>query len=323
MTEPNHPDNVTPQVIAGIDVAKHTLDVWIDSLHISFTSSNGPSGHRNLVKRLQKHGVNFVVFEATGGYELDAASAVDKAGIAIAIVNPRQVRDFARSTGQLAKTDTIDAKVICQYAQRNQPRKTELPDENTRALQELIGRRRQLIEMRTMESNRQDRARQKLVRKGIQEHIDAINQQIGEVEKAIRQRVDDDDRWSQRKEILTSVPGIGDVIANTLIAELPELGKLNRGQIAAIVGVAPHACDSGTLKGKRMIRGGRASLRCVLYMGVRRAITGNPLFKTMYDCMLAKGKPYKVIAMAIVRKLVVMLNVMVRRNEMWRTPCPA
>jgi len=322
MSTSNSALSTVPTVTAGIDVSKARLDVHVGPGVASFSARNDASGHNDLVSQFAKLGVTHVAVESTGGYERDAVFVLLDAGVAVAVVNPRQVRDFAKCTGQLAKTDTIDAAVICRFAVVAKPRNMNKPSENQVEIKGLVERRRQLINMRTMEKNRLDKPLSKLVRASVHQHIDQLNLQVIEIESRIDELIDGDDNWRQRVDLLKTARGVGNVIARTLVAELPELGTLSRGAIAALVGVAPFACESGQFKGRRMIRGGRASIRKVLYMGVPRAIQNNPVLKALSERMAALGKCYKVNAVACMRKMLVMLNMMVRNNEKWRPPCP-
>jgi len=316
------PQVATPVVI-GIDVAKGRLDVHVWPTHEAFTLDNTPAGVTQLLERLGLLAVSLVVIEATGRYERRVAFELMNAGYEVAVVNPRQPRDFARASGQLAKTDTIDAKILAQFGAVIGPRRSEKPSQNQVLLDELVTRRRQLVEMITTENQRREQSFDRRVGRGIGKVVKVLQDQLTDIEDQIAALIDRDDNWRGKLSLLRSVPGVGPATAATLIAELPELGKLNRQQIAALVGVAPMNRDSGTLRGQRHITGGRQSVRNILYMATLTARTYNPLIRAMARRRTAGGKPFKVMMTACLRKLLTLLNTIVRNNEQWRNECPA
>jgi len=314
-------ENDLPPVVAGIDVSKDVLDVHLWPSGQNLSLDNTPAGAAELVDRLRPHDVELVVIEATGRYERRPALALMDAGYEVAVVNPRQPRDFAKSTGQLAKTDAIDARILAQFGAVIGPRPSERPAENQLILDELVARRRQLVEMITMERNRIEHALHVRLRRQIEHVVKALEKQLVQIETGILALIDRDDDWRRRFDVLKSVPGIGDATAATLVAELPELGQLNRQAIAALVGVAPINRDSGQQRGQRHIAGGRHSVRRMLYMATLTARSWNPTIKAFAQRLAAAGKPFKVVMTACMRKLLTILNAMVRNNELWRTPC--
>jgi transposase len=266
---------------------------------------------------------DLVVVEATGGYERLLAASLAGAGIPVAVVNPRQVRDFARATGQLAKTDTIDARILAEFAERVRPPVRMLPSEAAELLTSLVVRRRQLIEMLSAERHRQKGAPRKL-RPGIADHVQWLRCRIDDVDQEIDREVRSSPVWRVQDDLLRSVPGVGPTLSRTLIAALPELGTLNRKEVAALAGVAPLNCDSGTIRGKRRIWGGRAQVRRVLYMGTLVATRHNPVIRAFYTRLRAAGKPPKVDLVACMRKLLTILNAILRTGKPWNpSPVPA
>ena len=302
----------------GIDVSKAHLDVHVLPTGDSFRVSHDDDGLVTLIERLRPVAPVVLVLEATGGYDVTAAATLASAGLPVAVVNPRQIRDFARATGQLAKTDTLDARVIALFAEAVRPAPRPLPDEQARALGELIARRRQLVDMLGAEQNR----RRLLHDRRLQRHVDA---HIAWLEEALR-RLDHDlttlirstPVWRETEDLLRSVPGIGPVTACTLIADLPELGHLDRRRIAALAGLAPFARDSGAFRGRRMIVGGRAHIRRVLYMATLTAIKHNPAIRVFYLRLVAAGRPGKLALTAAMRKLLTVLNAMLRDRRPWQ-----
>ena len=303
-------------VTIGIDVAKATLDVWVEPAGVGWTVTNDDRGHAELVERARAHEAGLVVLEATGGYEYAAVVALSVAGLTVAVVNPRQARDFARASGRLAKTDRIDARVLARFGVALRPEARPLPSEETRELDQLVTRRRQVRDMLQAEQNRRDHARG-TVRRQIQEHIDWLRQQLQAIEDDLRRRIEASPVWHAKEELLRSVPGVGPTTAFTLLAELPELGTLSKREIAALVGVAPFARDSGTLRGKRAIWGGRATVRTCLYMAAVTASRHNPPLKAFYLRLLDAGKPKKLALIAVIRKLLVTLNAIVAHRSPW------
>ena len=300
----------------GIDVAKLKLDVFIGSTGERFTVSNGELGIRDLLRQLVP--ADFVILEATGGLELPVASALAAAGLAVAIVNPRQVRDFARASGRLAKPDALDAEVLARFGEAVRPQARPLADEQAQALEALVTRRRQLVEMLTAEKNRRANA-PKVLHRSIDEHIRWLEKRLSSFDDELGELIRDTPLWRERDELLRSVPGVGKVLSSTLLAHLPELGMLNRKQIAALAGLAPFNRDSGKLRGSRCIWGGRAQVRRVLYMAVVAAVRSNPVIKNFYAQLRARGKYPKSALTACMRKLLVILNTMLHNKTQWHT----
>lgn len=301
----------------GIDVSKHTWDVYLLPDQQAFTVPATSQGLADLLPQLPAVGTCLIVMEATGGYERDLAAGLLDAGHLVSIANPRQCRDFAKALGQLAKTDRVDARMLALFAEKVRPRLSEKPSEEQEELDELVTRRRQLVAFQAAELVRQEKARHKQAIRSLKKHLELLEKQIKELNAAIAKLIQSDDDWRKRAEIVASTPGIGETTAATLIAELPELGKLNRSEIAALVGVAPFNHDSGKLQGKRCIRGGRKSVRTGLYMATITAMRVNPLIQVFAQRLKAKGKPFKVRLIACMRKLLTILNVMVREQTLW------
>lgn len=304
-------------VVIGIDVSSERLDVAFLPSGQARAWTNDPEGIAGLVADIRTRAALLVVIEATGGYEVRLAGELAAAGVPVAVVNPRQVRDFARASGILAKTDRIDALVLARFGLVVRPEPRALPTEEERALGELVARRRQLIGMRTMETARLDRADGPRVRRSIEEVLKTLARQIEELDERIAHAVKSSVLWRVKDELYRTVPGVGPTVSRTLIAELPELGTLSRQKIAALVGVAPFNDDSGRRRGKRRIAGGRASLRCVLYMAALTAQRCNPSLKAFAERLRAKGKPFKVVMVALMRKLLTTLNAIARTNTPW------
>jgi len=311
-----------PAVFVGIDVAKATLDIALRPSGERWQLPNEDAALAPLLARLTPAAPALIVLEATGGFEHAVVAALAAVGLPVVVANPRQVRDFARATGQLAKTDAIDAQVLALFAERVRPAPRSLPDEAAQALDAVLTRRRQLLEMLGAERNRLGLARAP-VRRGITHHIRWLERQLADVDHDLGQRIEASPVWRATDNLLQSVPGVGPIVSRTLLGELPELGRLTRKQIAALVGVAPLARDSGTLRGKRLVWGGRAPLRTVLYMGALVATRYNPVIRAFYHRLRAAGKPAKVALTACMRKLLVILNAMVRTNTHWRAPARA
>lgn len=305
-------------VFVGIDVSKARLEVALCPLNECFGVAYDQAGLAELVGRLKGVSPQLVVLEATGGLQNVAAAELHMAGFTVAVVNPRQVRDFARSTGRLAKTDVLDAAVLARFAEAVKPSPRPLPDEQTRALMELCNRRRQLLEMLTAERNRYARA-SKSLRKEITPHISWLEKRVGRLDRELDLAVRNSPLWREKEDLLRSVPGVGKVLCLNLLAHLPELGALNRKQIAALVGVAPLNCDSGTRRGKRMIWGARANVRDVLYMAALTGSRYNPALRAFYQRLRDHGKPPKVALTACMRKLLVILNAMLKHRTPWTT----
>jgi transposase len=299
----------------GIDVSKAQLDVAFRPTGERMQVSNSEQGISELVKRLQQQKPTLVVLEATGGYQAAVVASLGLAKIPTAVVNPRQVRDFAKATGRLAKTDALDAEVLTHFAEAIRPEPKPLVDEETIALEALMARRRQVVEMITAERNRLAQSHRSL-RESIKAHINFLQRELQDIHRDLDGMLRNSALWRESEDLLRSVPGIGRIVTATL-AELPELGKLNRKQIAALVGVAPLNRDSGTTRGKRSIWGGRASVRAALYMATLVASRHNPVVRSFYERLCAVGKAKKVALTACMRKLLTMLNAMMRSNTRW------
>jgi transposase len=307
----------TAHTFAGIDVAKDSLDVYLASEDRSFTVKNDAVGFKQLIDRLPAARSCLIVIEATGGYQTRVVAALVAAGHQVAVVNPRQVRDFARGLGILAKTDRLDARVITRFGEQAHPRPVEIGSEKQAELRELVTRRRQLIELRTAEQNRLETTTTKIVRKNIRHLIEQLDKQIRQLEEAIGKLVDSEPELAAKAALLESVPGVGPVTVTSLLVDLPELGRLDRQQVAALVGVAPFNRDSGKFHGRRAIWGGRAAIRSVLYMAALTARRSNPIIRDFAQRLEAAGKPFKVVLTACMRKLLVILNSMVKNNLPW------
>jgi transposase len=304
-------------LVVGIDVSKNWLDVVMGSE--SLRVANDGEGLTELLSRVRDVGAQVVVMEATGGYETQAATAIAGAGLRLAVVNPRQVRDFAKATGRLAKNDRIDAHVIAAFGQAVDPQIVCLPDEETLELQGLVARRNQLVGMRVQESNRLTLMKGAM-RKQIKAHIAWLDKAIDEVNTDLTGRLRTSAAWREKDELYRSMKGIGPITSGTLMAGLPELGALDRRSIAALVGVAPFNCDSGKFHGRRTIWGGRAHVRHILYMAATSAIRFNPIIKEFYERLIGRGKPHKVAMVACMRKMLTILNAMARTNTPWTPP---
>jgi transposase len=306
------------QAFVGIDVAKDRLDVHVRPSEEAFAVARDHEGLVALTERLAVLEPRLVVLEATGGFELTVAATLVAAGMPLAVVNPRQIRDFARATGQLAKTDALDAKAIANFAAKIQPEPRPVPDEQARTLGELVARRRQVIDMMTAERNRRRQLTNRRLIKSIDRLLTVLQRELTELEADLGKGIRGTPAWRERDELLRSVPGVGNVVARTLIADLPELGRLDRKQIAALVGVAPLNRDSGTMRGKRTTWGGRAKVRNVLYMAALVASRRNPVLKAFYQRLLRAGKAKKLALTAVMRKLLTILNAMARENRRWQ-----
>ena len=307
------------QTFVGIDVSKDRLDVHVRPTDETFAVARDGEGLAALIERLATLDPDLVVMEATGGFEQTVAAAVVAAELPLAVVNPRQIRDFARATGQLAKTDALDAKAIATFAEKIRPEVRPVPDEQARALGELVARRRQLIEMMIAERNRRRQLTSRRLLKGVDRVLAMLQKELSALESELADGIRGTPAWRERDELLQSVPGIGDVVARTLIADLPELGRLDRKQIAALVGVAPLNRDSGKMRGKRTTWGGRAKVRCALYMAALVASRRNPVLKAFYQRLVSAGKAKKLALTAVMRKLLTILNAMVRDNTRWQS----
>lgn len=305
-------------MFVGIDVAKDRLDVHLRPGGEAFTVTRDSEGVEALGTRLLELKPTLIALEATGGFETVVAAGLAAAGLPLAVVNPRQIRDFAHATGRRAKTDPIDAGVIAHFAEAVRPQARPVASAEAQALGELVARRRQLIEMMTAERNRRRQLTTKRLIKGIDRILAALQAQLSELEKDIDDAVRGTPVWREKEDLLVSVPGIGHKIARTLIAELPELGSLGRREVAALVGVAPFNRDSGRWRGRRSIAGGRAIVRSALYMSVLVSIRRNLPLATVYRRLRAAGKPGKVAIVACMRKLAIILNAILRDKTPWQ-----
>jgi transposase len=301
----------------GIDVSKASLDVYLLPEEHKQRVSNDKPGIQELLGTLPAAGSCLIVVEATGGYHRRLVADLANAGHQIAVVNPRQARDFAHGLGIVAKTDPIDARSLAHFAKHVQPRPMAAVSEKQAELQELVTRRRQLIDLRTAELNRKETASSKNVRKNVQQLVDQLRKQIEQIEKEILRLIEENDDWSEKANLLGTMPGVGQVNIVTILGHVPELGQLNRQKISALVGVAPFNRDSGRFQGKRSIWGGRAAVRSVLYMAAITARTHNPVIRNFAKRLEAAGKPFKVVITACMRKLLVILNAMIKNKTPW------
>ena len=301
----------------GIDVAKNTLDIRLEpageSLHVAYDDA----GIAEIRRRLIALAPTLIVMEATGGLESRLACELAACGLPVAVINPRQARDFAKATGQLAKTDRVDAAVLCAFARAIRPAVRALKDADTRDLDDLVTRRRQLIAMRVQETLRLGSAESKALQKNLKKHITWLDKQIADLDGDLTKRLRASDVWRAKDDLLQSIPGVGKVTTVTLLAKCPELGQLNRREIAKLSGVAPLANDSGKHRGKRFVWGGRADVRAVLYMAAVSAMRCNPAIKAFADRLKQAGKPAKVVIVACMRKLLTIMNAMLRNNAPW------
>jgi len=303
----------------GIDVSQNSWDVHVLPEGRSFSIRVEAGAIERLLSQLGSTAQALVVVEATGGLERELVAALLEAGWTTAAVNPRCVRDFAKALNRLAKTDAIDAVVIAQFAQAIQPRPVEQSSERQERLDALVTRRRQLVSLRSVERTRLTQAADRTARQSIDKTLRFLDRQVAELDEAIARLIDSDDQWRAKRALLQSVPGVGPTTSAALIAELPELGRLNRCQIAALAGVAPLNHDSGKFRGQRRIRGGRAALRTALYMAAFAARRFNPVIRRFAQRLQDAGKPFKVVLVACIRKLLVTLNTIVRQGVPWRT----
>jgi transposase len=302
----------------GIDVSKDRLDVHVHPSGQSFATARNHAGLADLVERLGSLKPSLIAVEATGGFETVVAAALAGENLPVVVVNPAQVRHYAQALGKRAKTDPIDAEVIARFAQATKPAVRALPDEMTRLLADLIARRRQIVEMLSAEGQRERRAVDKRLKKSIARLHKALEKELAEIDRQIDEQVRGSPAWAEKEELLASVPGVGKIVARTLIAEMPELGTLDRRQIAALAGLAPWTRQSGQWKGKAFIGGGRKSVRSALFMAALVAGRFNPQLKAFRDKLVAAGKPKIVATVATARKLLTMLNAMVRDGKPWR-----
>jgi transposase len=309
---------MTPPCFVGIDVSKDHLDVHLRPQAEAFRLANDPDGIAALVARLAPLAPACIVVEATGGLEVPLAAALAAAGLAPALVNPRQARDFAKATGRLAKTDALDAAALAHFAEAIRPAPRRLPDEATQAFTALLTRRRQLLEMRVAEANRLPTAGSAAVRRNLQKHLRWLDAQVQALERDLAAAVKASPLWRAKENLLRGVPGIGPTVALTLLAELPELGTLTRRQVASLAGLAPRNRDSGRFRGQRCIGGGRAAVRSALYMASLSAARYNPVLGAFYRRLRAAGKKAKVALVAVARKLLTIVNAMLREGRAWQ-----
>jgi len=302
----------------GIDVAKDRLDIHVRPTGEAFAAARDGEGLAALVEQLRSLRPQLIVLEATGGFEATVAAALAAANLPLAVINPRQIRDFARALGRLAKTDTLDAEVIARFAEAIRPEPRPIASAEAQALGELVARRRQILEMIVAETNRRRQLTQPRLIRGLDRHLKALQKELSQLEQDIDDQIRGSPVWREKEDLLTSSPGIGSTTARTLIAELPELGSLDRRKIAALVGFAPFNRDSGTMRGKRHISGGRASVRSALYMSALTAVRCNPPVKALYTRLRAAGKPAKVALVAAAHKLLTILNAMLTEKTSWR-----
>ena len=310
-------EEMSMRVFIGIDVSKAHLDIAVRPGGAQWQVENQAEGITRLVERLKGLHPTLIVLEATGGLEVEVTAMIAAAGLGIAVINPRQARAFAKSLGKLAKTDKIDAGILAHFADAIRPEPRTLPDEETVQLQAWITRRRQVVEMLVAEKNRVYLAH-KTVQARLKHHIVWLNEELEDLDHQLRDKLQHSPLWREKDELLRSVPGVGPVLSTTLLAELPELGKLDRKKIAALVGVAPFNRDSGFMQGKRAIWGGRASVRTVLYMAIHSARRFNPVIKAFYDRLIQSGKLPKVALTACMRKMLTILNAMLASGSSWQ-----
>jgi len=301
----------------GIDISKALLDVYVLPCKKYMRFQNNSTGIRKMREKLKLFSNVSIVMEATGGYEKAVAQSLQMGGWSVSIVNPRPIRDFAKSLGKLAKTDRIDAEIIALFAEKIQPKETIVYNENQQQITELNARRRQIIDMITMEKNRLDKASDEL-KKSIQRIIKALEKELQAINEALEKSIQNDTDCAGKNRLLKSIKGVGSIVAAGMIADLPELGNVNAKQISALAGLAPYNRDSGTWRGKRTIWGGRASVRTMLYMATLVAIRHNPQIKCFYERLCSVGKLKKVAITACMHKLLIIMNAMIKHGELWR-----
>lgn len=300
----------------GIDVSKAILDVFISPIDKYMQFNNDASGIKKLIKKFNLFPSASIVMEATGGYEKPVAQALKMANFTVAVVNPRQIRDFAKALGKLAKTDRIDSQTIAVFAEKIQPRANVVCDQNQQNLADNNARRRQLVDMIVMEKNRLDKASSIQI-KSIKRVLQTLEKELESVNEAQKIAIKNDAQYAQKNNLLVSIKGVGSVVAAGIISDLPELGSVSSKEIAALAGLAPYNCDSGTMRGRRSIWGGRASVRCTLFMATLVAIRHNTKIKTFYERLCSAGKLKKVAIIACMRKLLVIMNAMIKNNQPW------
>lgn len=301
----------------GIDVSKNSLDIRIDSTGESLHVVYDEAGVSDLCKRLVALAPTLIVMEATGGLETRLATELAARGLPVAVINPRQARDFAKATGELAKTDQVDAAILAAFARAIRPAIRPLKDAGTRELGDLVSRRRQLVDMRVQETLRLGSAASKAMQKNLKKHIVWLDKQISSLEDDLTKHLRNSDVWRAKDDLLRDIPGVGAVTTTSVLAKCPELGNLNRREIAKLAGIAPLANDSGKHRGRRFVWGGRADLRAVLYMAAISAMRCNPVIKTFAERLKTAGKPAKVVIVACMRKLLTIMNSMLKNNTPW------
>jgi transposase len=308
--------NNSTEINVGVDTGKTQLDIHIRPSEQAFSVPNTAVGIRDALRQLKKVKPTRVVIEATGRLELPFVLQAQKAGLRVSVVNPLQMRRFASAAGQLAKADHLDARIIARYGEALQPKPTVLKPAKTRLISDLLARRSQLLDMATMEKNRLS-ILPRALHASLNRHLKQLQAEVKKIEALLEKHIDEEPEWQEKRDLLLSVNGVGKVLAYTLLSDLPELGQLNRKEIAALVGVAPMNKESGNYKGKRRIRGGRANVRKVLFMAIMSAMQSNPKLKRQYTDLKAAGKPPKVAMVACMRKLITILNTMVKNGEHW------
>jgi transposase len=310
------------ETFIGIDISKEQLDVYVLPRAVHFSCKNDSSGIESLVSRLQGEDPAVIIMEASGGHEITVAAELGAAGLPLAIVNPRQVRDFARGIGKLAKTDAIDAFVLARFGETNRPEPQAIPTAEQKQIKELVTRRRQLVGLRASEKQRRHSARSTRVQQSIRTVMATIERELEDIDRDIDDLIRNSPVWREREQLLRTFKGVGPVTARIVVAKLPELGKIDRQEISCLVGLAPLNKDSGKMRGKRMISGGRKEVRDALYMAAVSAIKHNKLIKPFYERLIKAGKAYKVAMVACMRKILVILNAMVRKNQPFQVISP-
>lgn len=309
---------MSERIVVGIDVSKDHLDLGCWPEGPSERYDNSDAGLKQMFADIQPLQPELVLLEATGGYQVLAANTLYARGLPVVVVNPRHARDFAKSTGQLAKTDKLDARGLAHFGYATKPEIRPLPDADRQRLQGLVARRLQLVEMRVAELNRQQQTTCELVSEDIASHLQDLDERIARFQQEIESMIENSEIWQEQIRLLRTAKGVGPVLAFSLVANLPELGRLNEKEIAKLVGVAPLNCDSGKSRGKRKTWGGRAPVRNALYLPTVSAMTWNPPIREMHDRLVAKGKPGMVVVVACMRKLLIVLNAMMRDNRPWQ-----
>jgi transposase len=302
----------------GIDIAKNELVVHILPTNQQLTVPNSAEGIKELVTRFKEISPKQIVLEATGGLERELLTNLVAKGLIATAINPRQARDLAKGLGELAKTDAVDARMLARFALLQCLPSRPVPTRETQDMNDLVTRKQQLINMRTMEKNRWQQTKQKSIQKSIEKVIETLDKQINEIDSRIEKMIDENPDWNEKDKILQSVPGVGPKTSQVLISSLPELGELNRQEIAALVGVAPFCRDSGTKSGARRIKGGRADVRAALYMATFNAVQRDNTFKDFFEGLMERGKKYKVALVATMRKMISILNVLLKTNTRWK-----